>query len=89
MQPAPVDQRVYVSVVGVRELMNTLKYPTPEAYEALSEAHDRLEATVQQLEDELADTNHVLDAIDRMESRGFVARNKTGRPPKRVAETEG
>lgn len=89
MQPAPVDQRVYVSVVGVRELMRVLGWPTPEAYEALSDENGRLEAELADANDDLMKQDTYLSAIDVLESHGFQARRKSGRPRKAETEEQG
>lgn len=82
------DNRVYLSVVAVREMARLIGWAAPEE---LVEARARvaeLEARVADLEDEIARTDAVIDAIDVMESRGFTARRKPGRP-RRVEEPVG
>lgn len=77
------DQRVYVSVLAVREMgaMVGLVDAGPVRAEVAA-ALDRAERA----EAELAEAHRALDAVDIMESAGFTRRRKTGRPPKQPVE---
>lgn len=85
MQPAPVDQRVYVSEVGTRELMRVWGWPSPEEHAELVSERDALAGELTDAQADLRETQQFMDAIDVIESRDFRARRKAGRKPKQEA----
>ncbi len=73
------DQHVYVSVVAVREMAAMVGMVDPADLVAELAA---VRAANVELEVELAEADRRLEAVDIMESAGFTARKKAGRPPK-------
>jgi hypothetical protein len=83
MDACPVEQRVYVSVVAVRELMRTLGWPTPEQHTELVEKCDRLERENISLELQVREADRFAEAAEYTLGRfGQHVRNKPGRKPK-------
>lgn len=78
------DHRIYVSVGWVKEMAGKLGMRSREEYEALEREVELLEQRVFEVEDELAQVDAVVDAIDVIESRDFRARRKPGRKPRRT-----
>lgn len=76
------DSHVYVSVVAVREMAALIGYVSGDEYAGLLTERDELAGRVVELEREVAEADKFLKAIDALESEGFRARKKTGRPPK-------
>jgi len=86
MLPSPFDQHVYVSVVAVEDMARIIGWSPPaEMRQAQIDVAER-NARVEQLEAELSDAHKALDAVDVMESAGFVKRKKLGRPRKEEVE---
>ena len=79
------DQRVYVSVVAVRQMAELIGWADP------SGMRDELAATradLEQARSELGRAQAHLDAIDVLESEGYQRRRRPGRPKKAELEDE-
>lgn len=76
------DPRVIVSVSWVKTTAKKLGLVEPEG----DASNDELFRENARLRDENAQLNRELEAIDVIESRGFTARKKAGRPRKRTDE---
>lgn len=76
---------VYVSVTAVKEMARQLGWLDPGDVEDLRNEIEERDLRVQRLEDELNDTETVFQAIDVLESQGYTARKKAGRPKKMAA----
>lgn len=72
LTPALVDPRVYLSVSYIEEMARKLGMEYPPSQEQVDE--------VLELKEQLKEAERQLQAIDVMESAGFVARKKPGRP---------
>lgn len=81
------DDHIYASEIGVIEAAKVLGIWTPpgEHRAALREVV-RLERELAEAVAENRRLTAVLDAVDVMESRGYTARKKPGRPPKNKEE---
>lgn len=74
--------RVYVSIVAVRDMAKLIRYVPSSAVVAEQDKVARLEAELEQVRAELRSAERELEAVDVLESKGFTARKKTGRPKK-------
>jgi hypothetical protein len=74
--------RVYISVVAFRDIAKLLRYVPASAVVAAEDRVAALQAELAQARAELAQAELHLDAVDLLESRGFTARKKPGRPKK-------
>jgi hypothetical protein len=79
LTPALVDPRVYLSVSYIEEAARKL---------GMEYADEGNGARIEELEAELAEAERQLRAIDVMESAGFVARKKPGRPKKTTTKAK-
>lgn len=77
------DGRIYIRVEYARELGRFVGLTDPEDVEALRVELDSALAEVAHLEEELAQADGVIDAIDVIESRDFRSRKRPGRRPAR------
>lgn len=77
------DQRVYVSVVAVRQLAGLIGWADPSG---LQEELATARADLEQALADLARATAHLDAIDVLESEGFQRRRRPGRPKKAEEE---
>lgn len=82
------DSHVYVSVVAVREMAALIGWSSGEDVAALAARVQELEAQVVALEGEVAEADKLVKAIDALESEGFRARKKPGRPRKSEQDQE-
>jgi hypothetical protein len=80
-----IDPHVYLSDVALREGARLIGWASPEDYQVAVERVGELEREVNDLSLQLAEADRHLTAIDTLESAGFRARKKTGRPPKEKA----
>lgn len=78
-----LDPVAYVSVAAVRMMADRLGYLHPDEAEGIAQALEQREHRVQQLEQEVQELNRDFEAIDLLESRGYSARKKAGRPKTR------
>lgn len=77
-------ERVYLSVVGVKECAKLIGWvPKQQLQRAVRDVNTERERVVE-LEAERDALQARLDAIDVIESEGFRARKKTGRPKQEV-----
>lgn len=83
--PGGFDNHVYVSASGVRALMQTLRWPLPGEFRELRADRDRLRADLDEARAEIAELRAFKSAIDAIESEGFRARRKPGRPKQEVS----
>lgn len=77
--------RVFVSVTAVKEMARTIGWVPPGKLEEQSDEIHRLELQVQSLQDELNELDGFRSAVDVMESHGYRARKKPGRPSTKAA----
>lgn len=77
-----IDPRVIVSVSWVKTTAKKLGLVEPDG----DADNDALFRENQRLREENAGLNRELEAIDVIESRGFTARKKAGRPRKKAEE---
>lgn len=77
LTPPVIDPRIYLSVSYIEEVARSLgmEYPKVEQSEE-----------VEDLKRQLEDAEKALQAVDVIESAGFVARKKAGRPKKAPAK---
>lgn len=80
------DNHVYLSSLAVEEAARLLGFVSAGEHRALRLECDELRSRVEQLEVELVEKNRHLDAIDLLESKGFTARKKPGRPKREAVE---
>lgn len=80
------DNHVYVSVVAVREMARMIGWLDPDAKRDLENRVAVLERENHRLEDEVIQLNREFEAIDLLESAGYTARKKPGRPAKAPKE---
>lgn len=76
------EPHVYLSDIAVREAARLLGYGSPEDVASLNERIEDLERELSLTKDQLEDADRRLEAVDLLESAGFRARKKPGRPPK-------
>jgi hypothetical protein len=76
------DDRVYVSIVAVREMAKRIQWVPPEEHAEAQAKVGALELEVERLTEELNASESVFDAIDLLESQGYRARKRPGRPKK-------
>jgi hypothetical protein len=74
------NDRVYLSETAVRQMWELLRFPSPQAYEAMVERVEKAEALVVDLDERLVAAEARLAAVDILESADFTARKKAGRP---------
>lgn len=84
--PSALDSHVYVSVVAVEQMAALIGWTPPDEAAELRADVDRLAAEVARLEQELSEADVYVKAIDTLESAGFRARKKPGRPRKESEE---
>jgi hypothetical protein len=80
------DPSAAISVSYARTLARELGYAHPDDHRAVKDDLQAARAEVERLEAEVADLRTKFDAIDVIESEGFRARRKAGRPPTQVKE---
>lgn len=78
--------RVYISVVGAREIAKVIRYVPAAAVVAAEDRVAGLEAELAQTRAELATAERELEAVHVLESKGYTSRKKPGRPSKRQEE---
>lgn len=82
------DPHIYISEAGGCEVARMLGWTSPTDALEMRDENLRLGLRVRELEDELSASEAVFQAIDSLESEGFRARKKPGRP-KAKATTGG
>jgi hypothetical protein len=82
--PGGFDNHVYLSGSAVRAAMDALGWPTPGEFREMRAERDLLAEQLAQAQEELAELRKLRDGIDVIESAGFRARRKPGRPPKEM-----
>ncbi len=80
LTPAVVDPRIYLSVSFVEECARNLGMVDGSTFADLAERERALMDEVQTLEERVAELEQKFAAIDLLESQGFTARKKLGRP---------
>lgn len=82
------DPHIYLSYEGVKQAALIFGFVEGEVYaslhEDLTERIHELETRLQETEEQLAQADGYLDAIDVLESADFRARKKAGRPKQKV-----
>lgn len=81
-----IDPHVYISGAAVKEMAKLFGWFPPDT---VADLEQRLAACEKELDDtleQLSDADGYLDAIDTLESQGFRARKKPGRP--KTTQTE-
>jgi len=82
------DQHVYVSIVAVEEMARMIGGGSvADMVDRDTQIH-LLEGRVAEVEAERDALQVAIDGIDHIESAGFTARKKTGRPPGRPPKTQ-
>jgi hypothetical protein len=86
MNNIPIIQpHIYVSNIGLRELVRTAGGYVPQSdFDSLRADLEAAEQRIEDLEAENNDLARFQDAIDTIESRDFRARKKVGRPKTKV-----
>ena len=74
------DPVAYCSVSFARMMARELGYVHPDEHLMVVGEVEQANHRIAQLEDEVAGLNRDLEAIDLLESRGYRARKKPGRP---------
>jgi len=77
-----MEGRVYVGKRGMETLAQAFGYPTLIQWRQTNEEVESLTSEVELLRNENQELSRSVDAIDLLESHGFSARKKTGRPKK-------
>jgi hypothetical protein len=75
------DPTAAISVGHVRSLARELGYVHPDDHATVTIANAAARAEIDRLAAEVMDLRAKFDAIDVIESEGFRARRKAGRPP--------
>lgn len=76
------DPHIYISVEGGEEVARFLGWSSPQDISEVKARLREAEGKVEDLEREVAELDTALQSIDNIESVGFTARKRTGRPPK-------
>jgi hypothetical protein len=74
------DNHVYISVVAVKEMARLINWVPPGELRAVERDVEQLRAELQIAKAELEEAQRVIAAVDVIESEGFRARKKSGRP---------
>ena len=82
------DQHIYVSYKALVAMGQMYGMVEEDEAEALRAHIDDLKCQLEQAQEDLKEYDQRFDAIDSLESAGFTARKKTGRP-KKVADGVG
>lgn len=77
-----IDPHIYVSVEAVEVMARELGWVGPEEHAAVLDRVAALEAELAQEQARAGELQATFDAIDVLESKGFRARKKPGRPAK-------
>ena len=77
-----MEGRVYVGKRGMETLAQAFGYPTLSEWQRTKDELEGLSSEVELLKNENQELSRSVDAIDLLESHGFSARKKTGRPKK-------
>ncbi len=72
-------ERVYISVVGVKEMAKIIGLPTRADYESLLKELDKASAELLDVQEALGDATSRLDAIHVLKAAGYSAQRKPGR----------
>jgi hypothetical protein len=83
-----MDNHVYVSRVAVQEMARMIGWVPVRDVKAAQAERDEALAQVAELEQQLAETQRNLDAVDQLVSAGFASRRKPGRPKQQREEVE-
>lgn len=81
-----IDPHVYLDVQVLKDMSRCVGMVEQTEVDSALERVAELEARVQELEDENNDLDNTIQTIDLLESKGFTARKKTGRPPAKKSE---
>lgn len=88
-----IEPHIYVSRVAVRDMARLFGFPLPDDMDELQERLAVAEAELAELREQVgrleAERDRAVDvlrAVDVIESEGFRARKKAGRPPKKTDE---
>jgi hypothetical protein len=74
------DNHVYISVVAAEEMARMVGFIPGKERTRVQAELDQALARVTELERDLSEAERHLEAVDLLESRGFTARKKPGRP---------
>ena len=77
-----MEGRVYVGKRGMETLAQAFGYPTLSEWQRTKDELEVISSEVELLRNENQELSRSVDAIDLLESHGFSARKKTGRPKK-------
>jgi hypothetical protein len=84
------DPHIYCSYEGVKQMALKLGFVEGEEHHSLrEELTDRihqLETELQDTQEQLSQADGYIEAVDLLESAGFRARHKPGRPKQKVAQ---
>jgi hypothetical protein len=80
------DPRAVIAVSHVRTLARDLGYVHPDEHQAVLEQKAELEDQINAMQSEMDHMHRQVEAIDLLQSAGYVARKKPGRPPKQPEE---
>jgi hypothetical protein len=74
------DNHVYISVAALREMARLINWVPPGELKAAERENEQLRAELKLAKAELEEAQRVIAAVDVIESEGFRARKKSGRP---------
>lgn len=80
------DNHVYVSVVAAEQMARMVGWVPGRDLKAVEAERDEALADLAAVREELASAERHLEAVDLLESRGFTARKKPGRPKREAVE---
>lgn len=80
----PKDRHVYVSDIAVFEMARLFGWVGPGAMQVAERRVTELEREMDVLKAQLAEAERYAEAIDLLESKGYTARKKVGRPRREV-----
>lgn len=79
------DNHVYVSVVAVEEMARLIGWTSPQQREELDAQVEDLERDLKVAQDQLAEMDAELSAIDVLKNRGYTPAKSAGRPRTKAA----
>lgn len=77
-----LDPRVYISLKGARAVAEFIGWTDPDSRDELDAVVLEHQALIADLQEQLAEADKYISAIDTLEGAGFRQRKKTGRPRK-------
>lgn len=86
MNTTQTGERIYLSDDAINQVAALFDYAPRTELDETAEALEAAMARIDELEAQLKETADKLAAIDFIESAGFTARKKTGRPKKKPEE---